>query len=199
VSRSGELRKGKRNRYAHIRRSLLLFVTAWTVKDGRCQPHRDLGKTPFQPETSLPVQMLGLKEHGDLLSFCCKALTPGAIMLQLGTPEFQPFDGVFTGRRQGVQGSIWKDMPMPVVVVFRLTGIQEAIAACIFFRTGPDISLVLIAFPAAPVEVCILGQEVGAGMGPAPGAMVIDGAAGFTADEVFMRQAIGAAIVEILP
>src|SRR5437867_13186219 len=112
-------------------------------------------------------------------------------MLQLRTPEFQPVDGVFTGRRQGSQGAIWQDLPMPVVVVFRLTGIQEAIAARIVFRTGPGLSLVLIAFAAAPVEVRIRRQEVGAGMGSAPGAMGIDGTAGFATDEVFMRQAIG--------
>jgi hypothetical protein len=56
-----------------------------------------------------------------------------------------------------------------------------------------------LAFPAARVEVRVRGQEVGAGMGPAQGAVVISGAASFTTDEVFMRQAIGAAIVEILP
>lgn len=88
---------------------------------------------------------------------------------------------------------------MAVVVIVRLTGIQEAITARIFFWGGPDISLVLIAFPAAPVEVCVGGQEVGASMGPALGAMVINGAAGFAADEVFMRQAISTAIAEILP
>jgi hypothetical protein len=132
--------------------------------------------------------MLGLQEHGDLLSFCFQALTPGAKMLQLGTPEFQPFDGVFTGRRQGLQGSIWQDMPMPVVIVFRLTGIQEAIAARMFFRTGPALSLVFIAFPAAPVEVRVRSQEVGTGMWSTQGAVVINGAASFTADEVFMDR-----------
>ena len=174
-------------------------MTAWTVKDGRCQPLRDLGETLFQPEAPFPIQMLGLQEYGNLLSVYIQALTPGAIMLQLGTPEFQPFDSVFAGRRSGLQGSIWKDMPMQVVIVFRPTRIQKAIPAPIFFRAGPDISFVLIAFPTAPVEVRARGQEVRAGMGPVSRAMVIDGAAGFAADEVFMRQAIRTAIAKILP
>src|SRR5579871_1781306 len=114
-----------------------------------------------------------------------------------GTPEFQLLDGVLACQRQWLQVAIGERTPMAIMVVFRLAGIKEAFALCDHFGRGPGVALILVALRATPVEIAVIGDEIGTGKTALHRAMMVYTTPGLAAEEILVHQAVGTAILKI--
>jgi hypothetical protein len=117
-------------------------------------------------------------------------------MLQLVAPQFQGVAGVLSGRRERFQRTIRKGPQMQVVVIFRSAGVEEPPSARIRVRIGPCVAFVFVALAAAPVEIVVVGNQVGTGILSVDRTVMVYTAARFAAEKVLVPETVGAAIPE---
>lgn len=147
--------------------------------------------------TLLVRQYLTLQQVTYALYFSSASLRLRPEVLQIGAPELQRIARESARIGDRLQRSVRQYSQMQIVIVFRLTRIDEAKAFRVQPLVGPSIALILITFATAPIEVGVLGDEVGPRMRPACRTMMVYAAACLTAKKKLMPEAISASVLEI--
>ena len=118
------------------------------MEDGWFDPLLKFGKTLFQ-ESALEVrQPLFRQERFQSAYLFLPAMLLRSTMLQLRTPEQKSFLSIDADRSERLDATVRQKVPMQIMIVLWLTGIEKALAAFPLLRRRPEIALVLVAFAA---------------------------------------------------